>query len=251
MFVVSLDFELHWGVRDVLGVPDYRAHLLGVRQAIPALLKLFSEFSIRATWAIVGFLFFETMDELLDSLPAELPCYVDKNLDPYRALSQAGKNESDDPFHFAPTLIRRIQATPGQEIGTHTFSHFYTRAPGPTLESFRADLRAARSAGRRLGVEIKSIAFPRNQISWPHLRICAEEGLIAYRGVGRGAGTGALSRAKRLVDNYVRLSGGRWGSPAKQGELEITDVPPSRFLRPYNTQLESWSPFDCGACLPA
>ena len=200
-----------WGVRDHRTVADYRDNLLGVRQVIPALLALFSEFGVRATWATVGFLFFETIDELLAAIPAELPHYADRKLDPYAVLNEVGRNEVEDPFHFAPTLIRKIQATAGQEIATHTFSHYYAGVPGPSLESFRADIRAAKSAGQRLGVEIKSVVFPRNQVSIPHIRICAEEGLIAYRGVESdpyiAAGNGPVDRAKRFADAYVNLAG--------------------------------------------
>ena len=182
-FVVSLDFELHWGVRDRRTVAEYRENLLGARRAIPALLALFSEFGIRATWATVGFLFFESIDELRVALPTELPRYVDRKLDSYATLDEIGKDEMGDPVHFAPTLIRMIQATPAQEIVTHTFSHYYVAAPGPNLESFRADIRAAKSAGRRFGIEIKSIVFPRNQVNTSHVRVCAEERLISYHGV--------------------------------------------------------------------
>src|SRR2546426_12614664 len=57
-FIISLDFELFWGVRDVTTLDRYGANLRGVRDAIPAMLRLFSERGIRATWATVGFLFF-------------------------------------------------------------------------------------------------------------------------------------------------------------------------------------------------
>lgn len=240
-FVVSLDFELHWGVRDHRTVADYRDNLLGVRRAIPALLALFSEFGVRATWATVGFLFFETIDELLAAIPAELPHYADRKLDPYAALNEVGRDEAEDPFHFAPTLIRQIQATAGQEIATHTFSHYYAGVPGPSLESFRADIRAAKSAGQRFGVEIKSVVFPRNQVSMPHIRICAEEGLIAYRGVESdpyvAAGNGRVDRAKRFTDAYVNLAGPCCGVPRKLDSLEIVSVPQSRFLRPCSRRL--------------
>jgi hypothetical protein len=240
-FVVSLDFELHWGVRDHRTVADYRENLLGVRRVIPALLALFSEFGVRATWATVGFLFFETIDELLAAVPAALPHYADRNLDPYAALNEVGRDEAEDPFHFAPTLIRQIQATAGQEIATHTFSHYYAAVPGPSLESFRADIRAAKSAGQRFGVEIKSVVFPRNQVSMPHIRICAEEGLIAYRGVESdpfvAAGSGRVDRAKRFADAYVNLSGPCCGVPRKMASLGIVSVPQSRFLRPCTRRL--------------
>ena len=42
-FVISLDFELFWGVRDSKSLADYGANILGVRQAIPAMLELFCE----------------------------------------------------------------------------------------------------------------------------------------------------------------------------------------------------------------
>jgi hypothetical protein len=235
-FVVSLDFELHWGVRDHRTVADYRDNLLGVRRVIPALLALFSEFGVRATWATVGFLFFETIEELLAAIPGELPRYANRNLDPYAALIEVVRYEAEDPFHFAPTLIRQIQATAGQEIATHTFSHYYAGAPGPSLESFRADIRAAKSAGQRFGIEIKSVVFPRNQVSMPHIRICAGEGLIAYRGVESdpyvAAGNSPVDRAKRFADAYVNLSGPCCGVPRKLASLGIVSVPQSRFLRP-------------------
>lgn len=36
-FVISLDFELMWGVRDVQTKAGYGPNILGVRQAIPAM----------------------------------------------------------------------------------------------------------------------------------------------------------------------------------------------------------------------
>jgi len=47
-FVVSLDFELLWGVRDKRTIADYGANMLGVRRAIPAILDLFDERPISA-----------------------------------------------------------------------------------------------------------------------------------------------------------------------------------------------------------
>ena len=240
-FIISLDFELHWGVRDHRTIADYRDNLLGVRRVVPALLALFSEYGIRATWATVGFLFFDSVDELLAALPNERPRYVDTKLDPYAALDEIGKSETEDPFHFARTLVRMIQAAPGQEIATHTFSHYYATALGPSLESFRADIRAAISVGRRFGTEIKSIVFPRNQGTSAHVRICAEEGLIAYRGVEAdplvAAGRGVVARATRFADTYVNLGGPCCGI-AKQAEgLGIVSIPQSRFLRPYDPRL--------------
>ncbi len=111
--VVSLDFELHWGVRDHQSPNgSYRANLLGVRQAIPSLLKLFEEFEISATWSTVGFLFADSKSELQKFSPDFLPDYADANLSPYQ--EPVGECEQDDPLHYAPSLIRLIQQTPRQ-----------------------------------------------------------------------------------------------------------------------------------------
>jgi len=240
-FVISLDFELHWGIRDHSTVEQYRENLLGVRQAVPAILELFERYGLHATWATVGFLFFENRDDLKAALPKELPLYRETSLDPYAALSELGKNEDEDPFHFAPSLIRKILGYEGQEIGTHTLSHFYALAPGPTLESFRADLRCAKSIAGQYGIVLKSIVFPRNQISRQHIGICAEEGLIAYRGTEADSWIekrkGLLGRAMRLANSYLSLNNDGCVTPCLDEEYRIVRVSQSRFLRPWSAVL--------------
>ena len=61
--IVSLDFELFWGMLDVCPLEEYEDHVLGGRQAIPRMLRLFREHDIHATWAAVGFLFAENKEE--------------------------------------------------------------------------------------------------------------------------------------------------------------------------------------------
>ena len=64
-FVISLDFELMWGVRDHRTVAEYGDAVLGGREAIPLMLSRFTEAGIRATWATVGLLFAKTRTEML------------------------------------------------------------------------------------------------------------------------------------------------------------------------------------------
>src|SRR5258708_20869677 len=72
--VISLDFELHWGVRHTLR-PDgpYRSNLLGARIAVPRLLDLFEEFGAGVTWATVGFLFPRTSQQPEECSPPPRP----------------------------------------------------------------------------------------------------------------------------------------------------------------------------------
>lgn len=54
-FVISLDLELLWGVRDHADKDSYGANVLGARDAVPRILELFAENGVHATWATVGF----------------------------------------------------------------------------------------------------------------------------------------------------------------------------------------------------
>lgn len=248
--VISLDFELHWGVRDKRSVDGpYRENLLGARQAIPRILDLFEEFGVAATWATVGFLFAKTRQEREEFSPPLRPRYKNDKLDAYS--EPTGDNEDDDPLHYASSLIAHISKTPKQEIATHTFSHYYCQEPGETREAFAADIASAMAIGRRYGFDIRSIVFPRNQFRSGYESVLKEAGITCYRGNEsnwmyrprpRGEETLAV-RAPRLIDGYISLSGPkfiRWEEIAQPGGM--CDVRASMFLRPYSMQRKSLEP---------
>src|SRR5690606_37691983 len=107
--------------------------------------------------------------------------------------------------------IRQIAATPGQEIATHTLSHYYTLEEGQTLEAFEADLGAALEIASRHGIDIRSIVFPRNQYSSDHLDVCRQRGIRSYRGNPKSwayeatgkVGQTKVRRAFRLADAHT------------------------------------------------
>lgn len=240
VFTVSLDFELYWGVRDTLPLDRYRANILGAREAIPRMLQAFAEGGVHATWAAVGFLFFDRKEELLASLPEEQPRYARPALSPYPYLRTIGATEREDPCHFGRSLVRAIAAHPGQEVGTHTFSHYYCLEAGQTPGAFRADLDAATRAAATLGLELRSLVFPKNQCNEGYLEICRAAGIVAYRGVERSwmyraeadDGGRPAKRLARLADQYVNLSGRNLHEPAAPAVGVPVNVPSSRFLRP-------------------
>src|SRR5688572_14149741 len=182
-FVSSLDFELLWGVRDKRTIASYGENILGVRKALPAMLELFTEYQVRATFATVGFLFCRNKQELLDHIPEELPQYAADKYSPYtnNYLDTIGSSEADDLYHYGHSLVQLIRSYPEQELATHTFSHYYC-LEGASLASFEADIRAAIKIATAQGTEIKSIVFPRNQYSNEHINICRKLGIVAYRG---------------------------------------------------------------------
>ena len=239
IFTISLDFELFWGVRDHRTLENYGSNIRNVHNAVPRLLQLFEKYGMHCTWATVGFLFMKDKEELVAHLPPEFPGYLKKEYDPYSYIQQ---DHLDPVYHFAPALIDMIRKTPGQEIGTHTFSHFYTLERNTTLAQFREDLKTALQTAERSNIKITSIVFPRNQYSDEHINICKELGITVYRGNEESKVYRPLSRenenfmrrAVRFADTFVNLTGHHCHHlPSAAG---IINVPASRFLRPYSSK---------------
>jgi Polysaccharide deacetylase len=249
-FVISLDFELYWGVRHLPSVKRYIRNLVGARVAIPAMLDLFSEYGIHATWAVVGFLFFDHTRALLDGAPSLRPRYTNKGLSPYHDLPADDARADLDSIFFAPGLIRRISETDHQEIATHTFSHYYCLERGQNIEMFQQDMQAACTTAEQFGMPLRSLVFPKNQCRSDYLTVCAELGISAYRGnpsswLYRAAADdaqGYVRRLGRLLDAYIPISGPNCNPlPAPTIGLPINIIA-SRFLRPYSPSLRLLEP---------
>lgn len=248
-FVISLDFEIMWGVRDIVTLETYGNHLRGVQHVIPKLLSIFSEFGIKGTFSTVGLLFFETKQEMLANIPDSLPQYKNSKLSPYGEYmeNQVGEGYPTDKYHFAPHLIKLIQQTPGQEIGTHTFSHYYCLEEGQDIEDFRGDINAAIVIAAMRGIKITSIVFPRNQFKQEYLEVCKDAGIIAFRNNERswiysarsGDGESLLRRFVRLTDAYLNLTGYHCYAYEPMASTSPVNIPSSRFLRPYSVRFRS------------
>jgi len=241
-FVISLDFELFWGMRDKRTLADYGGHIRGVRAALPRMLEAFERHGVKATFATVGLLYHAEREALLKSLPTITPTYRNAGLSPYNGhFDTIGTNEQQDLHHFGAGLIRLILEHPQHELACHTFSHYYCLEEGQTAEQFKADLRAAERAAGLFGVKRRSLVFPRNQFNAAYLNICREEGIIAYRGnetswlyTARNAAQESLfRRAMRLLDTWLPLSGANV-HPMPDGHELPVNVPASRFLRPFD-----------------
>jgi peptidoglycan/xylan/chitin deacetylase (PgdA/CDA1 family) len=246
--VISLDFELHWGIRDKCP-PDgaYITNIRGARTGIPAMLALFERYQVAATWAAVGLLFARNREEQLAFSPAIRPHYANSRMNPY--LEPVGRNEDDDPLHFGHSLLCRIAETPRQEIASHTYCHYFCLEEGQTIEAFRADLDAAQRIAREtLGIQLRSIAFPRNQFRPEYLPALAETGFTNYRGNQAGffykpndnaRQTSSWMRAGRFIDAYIPVSASSlvpW-SAVRNHPHGLADVRASRFLRPFHPRL--------------
>jgi hypothetical protein len=239
--VLSLDVELYWGVRDhVQPGQHYEANIRGARAVIPRLLELFAEFEIACTWATVGFLFASERGEALSVAPKALPAYHRGVLNPYPDLEACAER---DPLRFAADLIELIRRTPRQEIGTHTFSHYYCLEPGQRPEEFEADIAAACAIANQAGIFLSSIVFPRNQHNASYDGILAQRGIRVFRGNPASAwwrpaaNATTTSRLLRAAEAFVSLGADPtypWSSiPQDSG---MSDVRASLFLRPVSSE---------------
>lgn len=239
VFIISLDFELHWGRFDKAAIKDNEAYYLQARKAVPKILRLFEEFDIEATWATVGMLFAENIEEWHKYSPLDLPTYQHNKFSPYSWLAN---NNVQEEFLFAPDLIKMIIETNGQEVGSHTFSHYYTLEKGQTEQQFRQDLQAAQSiAADKFGIQLFSLVFPRNQFNTRYMGISREEGFTSVRSNPSDwywKDTSSETLMKKLFrsgDVFFPL-GQKSSFPLSNlhwNERMPLEIPASRFLRPH------------------
>ena len=237
--VISLDFELHWGLLNTYSLEAIRGRLLVTRRAIPAILKLFDEFEVHATWASVGFLFYRTRDDLMAATPHCRPSVDNGRMSPYDILQEIGSDEHSDPYHYASSLIDQILSVPNQEVATHTLAHCIWDQLSPNIDAFRADLETAFDAARSKGVRIYSLVFPQNKYSPALLRVLKDEDILAFRGKnqhwylylsGKNRVSQLLFRCFRLLDRHINLSGSNTYSLESIGEKAPYNIPGSMGL---------------------
>ena len=239
-FMVSLDYELFWGMLDVCPLEAYQDNVLGGKKAIPKLLRLFEKYGIHATWATVGFLFADNYEELSGFFPQLHPGYEKKDLDGYAWFDKIGKDEHTAPCFYAPGLLERIAGTPGQEIGSHTFCHYYCRESGQTVEEFAADMRAAKAIAASKGYDVKSVILPRNQCEPEYTEVLRKVGFTAYRDeendwIHEKIKFRPLLRGLRLLDVYFPLTG--QGGYVPKCENGIWNLVGSRMYKPILPKL--------------
>ncbi|MDO6491468.1 MAG: DUF2334 domain-containing protein [Cellulophaga sp.] len=247
VFVISLDFELFWGVRDKRSIENYGDTLKETHLVVPRMLQMFNKYKVSSTFATVGFLFADTKEEILRHNPNIQPKYKDPNLSPYTDnFVQVKDKSSNDPFHYAPELISILKKDSNHEIATHTYSHFYCQEEGQTAADFEADLKAAISIATDKGIKLDSLAFPRNQFSREYLKICKNNNILTYRGNENvwfcrpesEENTTIYKRIARTLDCYVNISGKHCYKLSDLKKEEPYNIPSSRFLRPYSNKLK-------------
>ncbi len=179
-FTISLDFELLWGIFDKVGTRYKPEYFSNTRKIIPTMLEMFAKSEVQVTWATVGMLFAENEEEWRAYSPDYLPSFRERKYSAYEWIKENGIRPE---VHFAPELIQNIIDTPGQELGSHSYAHYYTLMRGQSPEQFGQDLKATQKISMdKFGVRLESLVFPRNHINELYLGICLEEGYKYVRG---------------------------------------------------------------------
>lgn len=242
-FIISLDFELHWGASEKWSLNSKKEYFDTTRKSIPIVLELFKKYEIHATWATVGFLFAKDKEQLLKYCPVELPTYKNQKLSSYNILKNEvlGFSEFDDPYHYAPSLIDLIVKTPFQELASHTFSHYYCNEKGQNENQFVSDLKAAQLISQEnFNIKLKSLVLPRNQFNSKYIELAKEQGIKVIRSNpnvwfwNRQLFFNPLARA---IDTIYPISSDLFYSLPlnKHVTNQLLLLPSSRFFRPFTT----------------
>ena len=160
--IVSLDFELGWGVLDH---PAWRQRESdGLYRRMREVLARVHEFLIErecpTTWAAVGSMFVESPDQIpVQHLPES---YADS----VRAFLRDAEPQTRD----ARDLMERWDRLQGfTELASHTSTHLYAGFSGVTGAHYRADVaQSIEQLEQYFGTRVRSLVFTRDQADFLH-----------------------------------------------------------------------------------
>ena len=211
-FIVSLDFELFWGVSESKTIDNYGNNIYNTHEVVIKMLKLFKKYNIEATWATVGFLFFKdikNLDDFISENKIQKINYNNESLNNFSVLSKVGN--LDKRYLFALDLVHKIIESDGQELASHTFSHMYTLENGVILKDIETDVDVMVKLFNQFGLSLDSIVFPRNQYSKDVLNLIGNTTIKTFRGNQNSylykpsLNQNLFKRFLRLLDSYVNI----------------------------------------------
>ena len=246
IFVISLDHELMWGCCEWSTPDEYgKSNIAQVPIIIRRLQSLFHQYGVHATFATVGMIMMKNKEDAFKQIPEKTPSYLRIEASPYSNDYILQIKPEYESMYFAHQQVHALNEDQNIEVGTHTYCHYYCWEPGQTLDEFEADIQNAVKAAKQMGITLKSIVFPKNQISDKYLAVCAKYGITSYRGNAlkyfdepTNKWEDFKNRFCRLLDAYINI-GGMTSIPYDQLEHKngLLNIRASRMLRPYNAKL--------------
>lgn len=245
ILVISLDFEMYWGLADCVDADKWEPINRKIYDVVPRLLNLFEKYEVHATWATVGGLMCNGWDEFYSYLPKPYAPQTAVLLNNLEGISQQGMVDLDRML-FAPELVEMVHSRQGQEIGTHTYSHFYCDDETSTPEQFEMELNAAQRIAFAKGYPFKAAVFPRNQVSEEYSNIVKKSDLLCYRGIESGwiakikEKLGPIGSAIWYADNYFPLQSSCSYSVEEAAFLNSNNIRNSRFFKPFRPRYKAF-----------
>lgn len=214
--VISLDCELGWGRhRDV---PSGEFVTEGRRNWL-RLLRLFDQYDVPATWAIVGHLFLEDCTHQHEGHPAGERC-CRRSID----------GVPPEQVWFAPDLIEEVMAASvDHEIGCHTFTHRRLDHPSVDQETAERELEESVMTASSWDLDLRSFVFPVNRVA--HRNVLREGGIDCYRGRNPllSSQTDVTRRVGKVRDAFIKTTAPPIVTPYVD-EYGLVNVPASQFL---------------------
>ena len=242
LFIISLDFELFWGQFDKVKFNNYRKNIIGTEVAVLRLLSTFKKYNISCSWATVGFVL-SNPSEFKSSMPKITPSYANKRLCPYSYFDKIA--EGDKKYFFSPKLVEKIDKTRGQELCSHTYSHYYSKEKGQNINEFEHDLISQSCILKNNNYKNPlSIVFPRNQVNNKYFEILYKYGYKTFRGNqdnliykenSKNKIINYVLRLIRFFDSYINISG---NNTYYINMEKLLNIKQSAFLRPFNSRLK-------------
>lgn len=244
--ILSLDYELMWGCCEWSTPEKYgETNIRNVPTVIYRMLELFQKYNIRATFATVGLIMHENKESAIKNYPQLLPTYKNEQCSPYKNKYIENIQQKHSALYFDRQMVEFLNSKDNIEVATHTYCHYYCWEPGQTIEEFEADIVKAIETAKEIGIDIKSIVFPKNMVSNEYLKVCSKHGITSYRGNAlkyfnepNSKLEAIKNRFFRILDAYINI-GGYTSIPYSQIKQDagVTNIRASRMLRPYTTQL--------------
>jgi len=226
---------MFWGVIDSKTLKSYSENIIGVRKAIPEMLKLFRKFDIKVTWGVVSSILCKNYIEWENLISQNSKSNSYKFFKQKNIINLLKNNHE---YFFANDLVMLINEELNQEIGSHTFSHFNSLSDN-CLTNFELDMEINNQIMSRFNLKNKSFIFPRNKINSSFFPKLKELGFNSFRGNpdsflyenGDNVNFSYLGKALRYLDTYLGFAN-TYNYKTSTYVEEILNVPATFYLRP-------------------
>ncbi|HAQ21325.1 MAG TPA: hypothetical protein DCR40_19150 [Prolixibacteraceae bacterium] len=230
--VISIDYEMLWGLTDSNISASRYIELKQVPEVVTHLLNLFKKYEIHATWASVGALTYNNLDEMKKEMTNICRNLLLNQRSNYYLLCEKKLNGNEQTL-FDPESFSKIEQTPFQQIECHSFLHIFSDFT--SVELFKTDTCLHINRLKKLGFKTPEFyVFPRNQSTLPFLNILKKFGFNSFRGYDSVlySDEKIFKRILRRIDSIFPLVE-RNSKIIYREDCELFEFKGSRFLRTF------------------